>query len=31
MYVLINKDGIIYKTPYLSEMKSFIKQELKLH
>ncbi|RCW49030.1 hypothetical protein [Paenibacillus prosopidis] len=31
MYVLMNKDGVVYKSPYLSEMKSLIKQELKLN
>ncbi|MDQ0897576.1 MULTISPECIES: hypothetical protein [unclassified Paenibacillus] len=30
MYVLMNKDGLVYKSPYLSEIKAFIKKELKM-
>ncbi|MBD0383763.1 hypothetical protein [Paenibacillus sedimenti] len=30
MYVLMNKDGFVYKSPYLSEIKAFIKKELKV-
>jgi hypothetical protein len=30
MYVLMNKEGIVSTSPYLSEMKWFIKQELKV-
>ena len=30
MYVLVNKDGMVFKSPYLSEMKADIKQALKL-
>jgi hypothetical protein len=30
MYVLINKEGFLYKSPYLSEIKAFIKKELKV-
>jgi hypothetical protein len=30
MYVLLNKDGIVSTSPYLSDMKSLIKQELKI-
>ncbi|MFC4775454.1 hypothetical protein ACFO9Q_01475 [Paenibacillus sp. GCM10023252] len=28
MYVLMNKDGLVYKSPYLSEIEAFIKKEL---
>ncbi|MEK3884346.1 hypothetical protein [Paenibacillus sp. PL2-23] len=28
MYVLMNKDGLVYKSPYLSEVEAFIKKEL---
>ena len=30
MYVLMDKDGFVYKSPYLSEIKAFIKKELKV-
>ncbi|KAB8125506.1 hypothetical protein F9U64_22535 [Gracilibacillus oryzae] len=30
MYVLMNKDGFVYKSPYFSEIKAFIKKELKV-
>jgi hypothetical protein len=30
MYVLLNKDGIVYTSPFLSEMKWLIKQELEV-
>ncbi len=30
MYVLLNKEGIVYTSPFLSEMKSLIKEELEV-